>query len=330
MKKKIINKPLLVLCLLICVSLSNTVLAASLSSWNDGQSKQAIVNFVEQVTNESSPKYVKPEERIAVFDNDGTVQLEKPFSFIDVYAFKRIQELAPLRPEWKDDPVVERIVDCPEAELGKFTTTMSRDKDFLHAFALGNSGQVLKDIEKATYEYAWKYQHPRFLKPPAKLVYKPMVELIRYLKDNGFTVYLVSGSTTDYLRSFCEQSLGITRNHVLGWDYNAELKADANGKLAIFKGLDNIEPVTVEAGKVINIARNIGIRPIFAVGNSQGDIEMLTYTHQNKLPSLSVILHHDDSEREYAYDFGVKAWEVAKQQGWVVVEMKEDFRAVFE
>ena len=316
--------------------ISNTIFAAEvLKDWNNTPAKQAIIQYVNKVVDIHSGYYIKPADRIAVFDNDGTVQLEKPYAFIDMFALVRVRDMAlndseqltKKYPKWKNDTTVQKIIKTPENKLYEFLPKMKYE-DLIRIFKLANGNGSQAEQDKALADYVHNYSHIRFHKPPAELVYKPMVELIRYLKDNGFTVYFVSGSTTDYLRQFSED-IGIAKNNVIGWEFLSEVKYNKNGKMYIQKIPESIEPISNKEGKPVNIARYIGRRPVFAAGNSSGDIAMLTYVHENKLPSLCLIVSHTDSEREYKYDFGQSVRNTAEKQGWIVIDMKKDFKEVF-
>ena len=306
-----------------------SVSAAILPDWSETADKQAIIAFVTAITDKTSPQYIRPIDRIAVFDNDGTIIPEKPYSFIDMFAMLQAKKLHGGEAAWKNDAWAQKLFASTPTEFDDIRQTMPTE-EFGKIFAAGNGGQSQEQVDQALHEYVYyNTMHPKYKKPPAQLLYKPMVELIQYLKDNGFTVYLSSGSTTDYLRQFSESSAGISKSNVIGWDYRDEVKYDANGKLYLYKTTDLVAPAPLNEGKPINIYRHIGRRPVFAFGNSSGDLEMLTYTRENSLPSLCLILNHDDAAREYAYDFGQKVWDAAKAQKWIVVHMKEDFVTVY-
>jgi phosphoglycolate phosphatase-like HAD superfamily hydrolase len=316
--------------------ISNTIFAVDvLKDWNNTPSKQAIIQYVDEVTNAQSSKYIKPVDRIAVFDNDGTVQLEKPYAFIDMFALVRIRDLALNNPEqltkrysgWKNDATIQELIKTPENELYELLPKMKYE-DLVRIFKLANGNGTQAEQDKALADYVHNYSHIRFHKPPVEMVYKPMVELIQYLKKNGFTVYFVSGSTTDYLRQFSE-NVGIAKNNVIGWEFLSEVKYDKDGLMYIQKIPESIDPVSNKEGKPVNIARYIGRRPVFAAGNSSGDIAMLTYVHENKLPSFCLIVLHTDADREYRYDFGQSVRNAAKKQGWIIIDMKKDFKVIF-
>lgn len=327
-KKSISSKSMFVFVLMLFVTASS-VFAAPLPSWNDTADKKAIIAFVTAVTDKNSKQYIAPVDRIAVFDNDGTIIPEKPYSFIDMFAMLQAKKLHANEPEWQNDAWAQKLFASTPLEFDDIRQNMPKE-EFEKIFAAGNGGQAQDEVDAALREYVFKNtMHPKFKKPPAQLLYKPMVELIKYLKENGFTVYLASGSTADYLRQFSEPVLGISKSNVVAWDYRDEVKYDANGRLYLHKTTDVVAPPPLNDGKPVNIYRYIGRRPVLAFGNSSGDLEMLTYTRQNTLPSLCLILYHDDAEREYAYDFGQKVWDAARAQKWIVVHMKEDFATVF-
>jgi phosphoserine phosphatase len=315
---------------------SGIVFAAEvLKDWNDTPVKQTIIQYVNEVTDIHSGKYIKSADRIAVFDNDGTVQVEKPYAFIDMFALVRVRDLAlnypkllsKKYPQWKNDETIREIIRTPEKKLYELLPKMKYE-DILRMFKLANGAGSQSEQDEALAEYVRHFKHIRFHRPPVEMVYKPMVELIKYLKDNGFTVYYVSGSTTDYLRQFSED-IGIAKSNNIGWEFLGQVKYDKSGKMYIQKTGESVEPVSNNEGKPVNIARYIGRRPVFAVGNSGGDIAMLTYVHENKLPSLCLIVSHTDSDREYSYDFGQSVRDAAKKQGWIVIDMKKDFKVIF-
>ena len=309
--------------------------ADALKDWNNTPVKQAIIQYVDSVIDPQSDKYIKPADRIAVFDNDGTVQLEKPYAFIDMFALVRIRELAMKTPEhlsevypaWKKDVTIQKIIKTPESKLYELLPEMKYE-DLVRIFKLANGTGSQAEIDKALDKYVHNFSHIRFHNPPAELVYQPMVELIHYLKDNGFTVYFVSGSTTDYLRQFSE-GVGIAKNNVIGWEFLGKVEYDKDGKIFIEKVSETVEPISNKEGKPVNIERYIGRRPVVGVGNSSGDIAMLTYVHENKLPSLCLIVLHTDPVREYKYDFGQTVRDAAEKQGWIIVDMKKDFKEIF-
>ena len=314
---------------LLVIMLSALCFAEALQSWTDNANKKAIYSYIAMITDKNSPNYISPVDRIAVFDNDGTVTPEKPYSFIDMFATLQAKKLYANAPDWQADKWAQKLFASTPLEFDEIRQTMPA-AEFEKIFAAGNAGQSQDQLDAALHDYVFNNTlHPRWHKPPAQLVYKPMVELIKYLEANGFTVYFMSGSTTDYLRQFSENDLGISKSNCIGWDYVDIVKYDDFGKLYLFKTTTMVVPASVKEGKPVNIARHIGRRPVLAFGNSSGDLEMLTYTRQNNLPSLCLILNHNDSKREYAYDFGSKVWDAAKTQGWLVVNMKEDFATVF-
>ncbi|MCX7970322.1 MAG: haloacid dehalogenase-like hydrolase [Negativicutes bacterium] len=303
--------------------------AAELGSWRDNDHRQAIIAYVTAVTDPESPDYVPPAERVAVFDNDGTIIPEKPYSFIDMFAARQVQRLYGTQPEWQNNAWARKLFSALPAEFDEIRQTMPAE-EFGKIFAAGNGGQDQRAVEQALHDYVYgDTSHPRWHKPPAALLYRPMKELIAYLQEHQFSVYLVSGSTTDYLRQFCEQELAIDKSHVIGWDFVDEVRYDGQGQISLYKTTEPVVPVPLREGKPVNIARHIGRRPLVAVGNSSGDIAMLTYTRGNNHPTLCLIVSHDDPEREYAYDFGEKVWAEAARQGWIVVSMKGDFAEVF-
>jgi len=302
--------------------------ADPLGSWREGTNKRLIIEFVEKVTTPGRPDFVAPEDRVATFDMDGTVLLEKPAYAIFAFAIPLIKAVAAARPELLKRPHVKAIVDGDMkyfAKAGKF------GPDGMYATLLEtHTGKTEARYFADASAFLFGQKHPRFQVPYAETVYRPMLEMIRYLKENGFRVYICSGSDISFIRAMIEKSIGLPVENAIGtqvattWvehDKGSEFRREH----AFF------EPVNDENGKPVNILRIIGKRPIIAVGNSEGDRDMLEYSDDKNpaTPDLQMIVNHDDPEREYEYE--VEAVNhLAAENNWHVISMKKDWESVFD
>jgi phosphoserine phosphatase len=294
-----------------------------LPSWNDGPAKDRILNFVEKVTQEGSPSYVAPADRIAVFDNDGTLWSERPLPFQIIYAIDRIKAMAPQHPEWKEQQPFKAILEGDKQSLLK-----QGKKGLLTILAAVYAGPDRIAMQKEVAQWLATAKHPRFHKPYGELRYKPMMELLRYLESKGFKNFVVSGGGIDFMRAYIPQDYGIPSERILG-SY-AETRFE-NGEIV---KLPKVAYINDKAYKPIAIYRNIGLRPILAVGNSDGDLAMLQYSAAGRGENLQVYIHHTDGKREYAYDkmpVGTleKGLVAAKKGDWLVVDMKNDWKEIF-
>jgi phosphoglycolate phosphatase-like HAD superfamily hydrolase len=299
-----------------------------LPSWNDGVAKQAIVVFVEKVTKEGSPDFVPPNERIATFDNDGTLWAEQPMYFQFLFAMDRIKALAPQHPEWKTKEPFKSVL--AGNMKGLFTTG---EKRFLQIIAQTHAGMTTAEFEQIVRDWFKTARHPRFNRPYNQLVYQPMLELLAYLRANGFKTFVVSGGGVEFMRVFASDAYGIPPDQIVG--SMGKLKYEMqNGKPVLIK-LPEVLFVDDKQGKPEGIQNFIGQRPIFAFGNSDGDQQMLEWTAGGSGTRFMALVHHDDAEREWAYDrkshIGTldKAWDEANAKGWTVVSMKDDWKTIF-
>jgi len=299
-----------------------------LASWNDGTAKKAIIQFVTDVTAKGGPKYVDPEARIATFDNDGTLWCEQPMYFQLAFALDRVKAMAPQHPEWKaKEPFQSLLTGNLKAALA------GGEKSIGEIVAVSHSGITTDQFAKDVLDWTNTAQHPRFKRPYTQCIYKPMVDLLAYLRANGFKTYIVSGGGVDFMRPWAEKAYGIPPEQVVGSSGKTEFQM-LNGKPVLMK-LPAIDFIDDKAGKPVAINRFIGRRPILAFGNSDGDQQMLEWTAAGSGPSLMLLVHHDDDVREYAYDrkspIGAldKAWDEAVQRGWIMVSMKNDFKQIF-
>ena len=316
--------------------LSAVVLASSgalaqsdpLPSWNDSAVKQSITEFVSRVTMQGRD-IVPVAERIAVFDNDGTLWMEQPIYFQAAFAFDRIKAMAPQHPEWKTRQPFKGLIDGDlEAVLAE------GQKGLLEILAATHAGMTTDAFAQTVSDWTQSAHHPRFKRPYIELVYQPMVELLGYLRANKFKTFIVSGGGVEFMRVFAEQVYGIPPEQVVGSSGVVKFQRAADGSVSLVKE-PKVEFIDDKEGKPVGINRFIGRRPILAFGNSDGDHAMLQYTAAGAGPRFLGLVHHTDAEREYAYDrqshIGTldKALDEARERGWTVVDMKRDWKVVF-
>jgi phosphoglycolate phosphatase-like HAD superfamily hydrolase len=299
-----------------------------LPSWNEGPAKKSITDFVVRVTTQGGADFVPVERRIATFDNDGTMWCEQPVYFQLAFAFDRIKAMAPQHPEWKATQPFKAILDKDMKALAG-----SGEKGLLQIMATTHAGMTTEQFSKAVIEWTATSRHPRFNRPYTELVYQPMLELLDYLRANGFKTFVVSGGGVEFMRPWMEKVYGIPPEQVVGSSGMVKFQTGANGKPELLK-LPKVEFVDDGPGKPVGINRFIGRRPIFAFGNSDGDLQMLQWTAAGDGARFAGIVHHTDEAREYAYDrqsaIGKldKALNEATAKGWVIVDMKSDWKIV--
>jgi phosphoglycolate phosphatase-like HAD superfamily hydrolase len=299
-----------------------------LPSWNDGPAKQAIETFVQKVTDPESKDFVAPENRIATFDNDGTLWVEKPIYVQLAFALDRVKALAPEHPEWKDKQPFKAVL---EGDMK--TVAASGEKGIAELVMATHAGMSPAEFQKIVGDWLATAKDQRFKRGYTKLVYQPMLELLSYLRDNGFTTYIVSGGGIEFVRDFSEPVYGIPPAQVVGSSIKTKYEV-VDGKPTLIR-LPEMNFVDDKTGKPIGINQHIGQRPIAAFGNSDGDYQMLDWTTAGEGPRFGLIVHHTDAEREYAYDRDSKVGRLdnaltdAPQKGWVVVDMKNDWKQVF-
>jgi phosphoglycolate phosphatase-like HAD superfamily hydrolase len=303
--------------------------AAELPSWNEGSAKAAILDFVADVTTDGGPDFVPAPERIAVFDNDGTLWVEQPMYTQAAFAFDRLRALAPGHPEWRTQQPFKAALEGDRATLAD-----AGERGIVALVMATHAGMTTDTFAAAVTDWLATAQHPRFQRPYLRLVYQPMVELLGYLRANGFKTFIVSGGGVDFMRPWAESAYGVPPEQVVGSSIKAGFEL-RDGKPVLVKRPE-IEFVDDKAGKPVGIHRFIGRRPIAAFGNSDGDLEMLQWTTMGTPGRrFGLIVHHDDAEREYAYDRDShvgrldKALDAAPAAGWTVVSMKNDWREVF-
>jgi len=303
-----------------------------LPSWNDTNAKREIVAFVERTTSKDSPDYLAKEDRIAVFDNDGTLICEKPLYIQFAHALDQIKELAPSNPSWKNTEPFSAVLDGRLDGTG--LAHENQHRDFAKLVWAVSENQASGDSASTTVAWLDRAENPVLKKPYAKTVYLPMRELLDYLRSKGFKTYIVSGGGSEFIRVYSRKFYGIPSGQVVGSQAKMAFE-ERNGR---FEVVMQGEPEFFTNGpaKPFAIVRNIGKRPALAFGNSDGDLEMLQWTTTGPGPSLGLLLHHDDAEREFAYDREStvgrldKALDEATKRNWRVVSMKSDWKQVFE
>lgn len=299
-----------------------------LPSWSEGATKAAIVDFVGRVTREGGTDFVPVEERIATFDNDGTLWSEQPMYFQAAFAMDRVEAMAGDHPEWRDQPPFKAVLDGDRAALAALG-----EKGILQIIAATHSGMTVSTFEKTVRDWIRTARHPRFDRPYNELVYQPMLELLAYLRANGFKTFIVSGGGVEFMRAWAPDAYGIPPEQIVGSSGKAEFRLGGD-QVSLVK-LPEIEFVDDGAGKPVGINRFIGRRPVFAAGNSDGDLQMLQWTTLDSGPRFGLIVHHTDAEREWAYDRNSAvgrldmALDEATRRGWTVVDMKTDWTVVY-
>lgn len=302
--------------------------ADPLPSWNDGPAKAAIIEFVDAVTAEGGADHVPPEQRIAVFDNDGTLWAEQPMYVQLAFALDRVEKLAPEHPEWKDTQPFKAVLENDREALAA-----SGMEGAVQILMASHAGMTSDDFSKIVTDWLATARHPRFDRPYTELVYKPMLEILVYLRSNGFKTFIVSGGGIEFMRPWAEAVYGIPPEHVVGSSIKTAFEV-GDGKPVIVR-LPEVDFIDDKAGKPVGIHKFIGRRPIAAFGNSDGDLQMLQWTTAGDGRRLGAIIHHDDANREYAYDRDShvgrldQALDQAPDAGWVVVSMESDWNAVF-
>jgi phosphoserine phosphatase len=299
-----------------------------LPSWNDGASKKAIVDFVSTVTKEGSAGFVPPAERIAVFDNDGTLWCEQPFYVQGLFVRDRIKALAGKHPEWKDTEPFKTVLTNDVKGLAPLGV-----KGMLELTMASHAGMSTDEFSAIVADWLRTARHPQYHVPFESLAYQPMLEVLAYLRANGFKTYIVSGGGVEFVRVFSSRLYGIPPEQVIGSTIETKFEM-IDGKPVIMRE-PKINFMNDKEGKALAIERIIGRRPVMAFGNSDGDLYMLQWTTGGEGPRFGLIVHHTDAEREYAYDYPSpvgqlhKALEEAPSRGWAVVNMKTDWKTIF-
>ena len=303
---------------------ASAILADPLPSWSETDTKQAIINFVERVTDPTSPDYVTAEDRVAVFDNDGTLWSEQPVYFQLAYALYSLEKKA------ASDPSILTSNTLRAAASGDVETVIeSGSEGLLEVIAVSHSGMTVNNFQDDVVNWLENARHSTTGKRYTDMVYQPMQELLRYLRDEDFQTYIVSGGGVDFMRAFSKEAYNIPNQQVIGSTGPAEY---SNGEIIKLAGDVFIND---KEGKPLGISSRIGKRPIFASGNSDGDFAMLEYTTAGPGPSFGMLLHHTDGEREFAYDreghIGVlnKGLDESGERGWVIIDMASDWKQVW-
>ncbi|WP_019448747.1 HAD family hydrolase [Cupriavidus sp. BIS7] len=309
------------------VQSSSNASEATLASWRDGAARQAIVKFVADVTQQGSPNYVPPAERIAVFDNDGTLWSEQPLYFQFFFLLDQVKAAAPSHPEWKNNPAFKALM------ANDMAGVMREEKRLLPLITTANSGMTVDEYDRTIRAWLETARHPKFNRRYTDLVFQPQLELLSYLRANGFKTYIVSGGTIEFMRPWSERVYGIPPEQVVGSTQSVTYEV-RNGQPVLVRG-PRLDFIDDGPGKPVGIYRQIGRRPIMAVGNSDGDLQMLQYTMAGTGSRLAVLVHHDDAEREFAYDRQSKigrldkALDEATTRGWTVISMKQDWSRIY-
>jgi phosphoserine phosphatase len=315
-------------CAVAAAVLVKPAMADPLPSWNDGLAKSAIVDFVEAVTTEDGPDYVAPAERIAVFDNDGTLWGEQPMYVQLAFVLDRVRELAPEHPEWEEQ---EPFKSALAGDLVRVAA--SGEKGLLELLAATHAGMTGEEFETIVSDWIATARHPESGRPYTDHVFQPMIEVIGYLKDSGFKVFIVSGGGVEFMRPWTEAIYGIPPENVVGSSIKTKYEV-RDGEPTVVR-LPEIDFIDDKAGKPAGIHKFIGQRPIAAFGNSDGDFEMLEWTTAGAGRRLGMLVHHDDAEREYAYDrdshFGqlARGLDEAPARGWTIISMKDDWKVIY-
>lgn len=299
-----------------------------LPSWNDTPNKKAIVTFVEKVTKEGSPDYVAPEERIATFDNDGTLWAEQPVAFQVFFIMDRIKAMAPQHPEWKTKEPFASVL------KNDLKSALSGGMNAVNEMSIvSQAGMTTTEYEKVVKEWIAKAKHPTTGHLFSEMAYQPMIELLAFLRTNGFKTYIVSGGGCDFMRPFSEKLYGVVPEQVIGTSFKTKYELRDGKPVITF--LPEINFVTVNDGKAIAINQVIGRQSIASFGNSDGDQQMMQWTTNRQGLSLALLVHHTDSIREWAYDRKCadgkldKALDEANAKGWIVVDMKKDWKIIY-
>ena len=299
-----------------------------LSSWQDGPAKRAIVDFVARVTTRGGPDFVPESERIATFDNDGTLWAEQPMYIQMAFALDRVKALAPQHQDWREKQPFKAVLDGDLKALAA-----SGEKGLIELIMATHAGMTTEEFEQIVRDWLAGARHPRFNRPYTECIYQPMVELLAYLRANGFKTYIVSGGGIEFMRPWTEKAYGIPPEQVIGSTIKTTFEM-RDGKPVLMR-LPEIDFIDDKAGKPVSIGKFIGRRPILAFGNSDGDQQMLQWTAAGSGARFMGLVHHTDAEREYAYDrtshFGRldKALDEARARGWTVVSMKDEWKTIF-
>ncbi|MGD8869603.1 MAG: HAD family hydrolase [Gemmatimonadales bacterium] len=299
-----------------------------LPSWNEGPTKRAITTFVTSVTDPNGPSFVEPPERIAVFDNDGTLWAEQPLYFQLLFALDRVRAMAAEHPDWREQQPFKAILEDDREALSRMS-----EHDIVQVVMATHAGMTVDEFRSHVADWLATARHPRFDQPFTQMAYQPMLELLEYLRANEFKTFIVSGGGIDFMRVFANGVYGIPPEQVVG--SVGVTRFELRGGEAVLVKEPDIEFIDDKEGKPVGINQFIGRRPIAAFGNSDGDLAMLQYTAGGDGPGLMVLVHHDDAEREWAYDRDSsigrldKALDEARDRDWTVISIKNDWLRIF-
>jgi phosphoglycolate phosphatase-like HAD superfamily hydrolase len=305
-----------------------------LPSWNDGPAKNAILAFVKDTTDKSSRNYVEAKDRIATFDQDGTLWTEHPLYAQAMFALERIGQLAPQHPEWKEKEPFKAALERDREAMGRFS-----EQDWMEIVAATHAGMSTEEFQGLVKQWLATAKAPRFDRPYTDLIYQPMLEVMKYLREKGFRTYIVTGGGQEFVRVYSEQVYGVPPEQVVGSSIVTKYEV-ANGKPELMRE-PKVFLIDDGPGKAIGINLFIGKRPYAAFGNSGGDQQMLEWTQAGDGVRLMMLVHHDDATREYAYGpggglpdtkvgtFSDELMTKAKASGWIVISMKDDWKRIF-
>ncbi len=324
------NRLSIIFFVVLTLALTATIAGAQdpLPSWNDTSSKKAITAFVNKVTKEGSPDFVPIAERIATFDNDGTLWAEQPMYFQLIFALDRVKALASNHPEWKE---IEPFASLLKGDIKGVLA--GGEKSIAEIMMVTHAGMTSEEFEQIVTDWVGTARHPKTKKLYTEMVYQPMLELLAYLRAKGFKTFIVSGGGVEFMRPWAEKVYGIPPEQVIG--SSIKTKFDLRDGKPVLVRLPEINFVDDGPGKPVGIQMQIGRRPIASFGNSDGDLQMLQWTNTGSGPRFGLLVHHTDAEREWVYDrkspIGKldKALDQAQAKGWTVVDMKRDWKLIY-
>ena len=305
-----------------------------LPSWNKGPAREAIITFVKETTEKSSPKYVEPNDRIATFDQDGTLWTEHPLYAQAMFALDRLGKIAPQHPEWKETDPFKSVLTGDREAMSKFT-----EKDWMEIVGVTHAGMSTEEFQALVKQWITTAKAPRFDRLYTDLVYEPMLEVMKYLREKGFRTYIVTGGGQEFVRVYSERVYGVPPEQVVG--SSIVTKYDVSSGKPVLMREPKVFLIDDGPGKAIGINLFIGKKPTAAFGNSGGDQQMLEWTQSGGGARLMMLVHHDDATREYAYGpggglpdthvgtFSEALMTEANKSGWIVISMKDDWKRIF-
>lgn len=299
-----------------------------LPSWKEGSAREAIISFIEETTDSSNQAFIPVKDRIAVFDNDGTLWSEQPYYYQLQFAFDRIKTMLPDHPEWKEDPIFSAVIQ------GDLDVVIESGVEGLVRLVMdSHTGITTDEFGQIVKNWIDTARHSKTGRLYKEMVFQPMLELLEYFRENGFKTYIVSGGGVDFMRAWSEEVYGIPPEQIIG--SSIKMKFEIRQENPIIVRQPEIEFINDKEGKPVGIQKSIGRKPVAAFGNSDGDLAMLQWTESGKGKRLMVYIHHTDSIREWAYDLNShigkldKGLREASEKGWVVVDMKSDWNRIY-